>query len=173
MRRHTVAQRGGETGHRDQPYAAHAEQQYAAAVIPGISDGHVIEIVGGNMGQRGCGAAIAGQTIFVFRRYRRCVRLFSGATRAANGSDRSVAPRIATPIRTGTTGTSGGVDPAAVVPDGATRTEVGCAYLEAVCGLEMITSTRRFCWRPAAESLPAIGLLSPFPAVVSRAAPIP
>jgi len=46
-------------------------------------------------------------------------------------------------------------------------------YLKAAGGLLMITSTRRFCCRPAAESLPATGSLSPFPNAESRIAPIP
>src|ERR1043165_10139029 len=36
-------------------------------------------------------------------------------------------------------------------------------HLDEVTLLEMITSTRRFCWRPVAESLPATGEDSPMP----------
>jgi hypothetical protein len=41
-------------------------------------------------------------------------------------------------------------------------------HLEAVVALEMMTSTRRFCWRPVDVSLPAAGEPSPWPDVESR-----
>lgn len=47
------------------------------------------------------------------------------------------------------------------------------SYLVATGGLEITTSTRRFCCRPAAESLSATGELSPLPSAASRVDAIP
>jgi CRP-like cAMP-binding protein len=46
-------------------------------------------------------------------------------------------------------------------------------YRTAAVGSLMITSTRRFCCRPAAESFPATGSLSPLPDALRRVASIP
>jgi hypothetical protein len=54
-----------------------------------------------------------------------------------------------------------------------TRVPSGPGYLSVVGGLLMITSTRRFCCRPAAESLLATGSLAPPPEAESRRALIP
>jgi hypothetical protein len=51
------------------------------------------------------------------------------------------------------------------------RSDLG--YRNAAGGLLMITSTRRFCCRPVAESLPATGSLSPMPDAVSRLESMP
>src|ERR1700683_705349 len=53
------------------------------------------------------------------------------------------------------------------------NSRLGSAQRIATGGLSMITSTRRFCCRPDAESLPAIGLLRPLPVDVSRTEPMP
>src|SRR5580658_706534 len=50
---------------------------------------------------------------------------------------------------------------------------VGRRYLDTAGGLLMITSTRRFCCRPAAESLLATGSLSPLPEAERRIEPMP